>query len=109
MPNRNVNNKYLKNFLAVLTRYEIPYTIDERENKTYSKVDANLSSKTFHRYIERAMCEYESEHLHNGRFVISYNELQNHKSELQQEFFPNKKGMAYHILSKDKEKVQLMY
>ena len=109
MPARNVNNKYLKQFTAVLTRYDIPFTLDESANEVYTKVFTTLSSRAFHHYIERAMCEYESEHLHNGRFVISYSELRNHHSELREEFFPGRNGMAYHILSKDKVKLQQMY
>ena len=109
MQTRNINNKYLNNFITVLNRYEIPFNLEEKKDETYSKVATDLSSKAFHRYVERAMCEYESETIHNGRFVISFNELLNHKWELQKEFFPGRKGMAYHVLSKDQAKVEAFF
>ncbi len=108
MQTRNIDNKYLNNFITVLNRYKIPFELEEKEAETYSLVSTDLSSEDYERYVERAMCEYESETMHSGRFVISYNELMNHKDELQKEFFPNRNGMAYHILSKDRDKVEGM-
>ncbi|SEB04385.1 hypothetical protein SAMN02910384_03191 [Pseudobutyrivibrio sp. ACV-2] len=102
---RNINNKYLKYMINVLDRYGFSYSVNEKKDEERSQIATNLSAQEFERYVERAMCEFESETMHNGRFVISFNELLNNKDELQKEFFPNKKGMAYHILSKDQDKL----
>ena len=52
------------------------------------------------------MCEYESEHLHQGRFVMSFEEVMNpeYRYQLEREFFPGRKAYAYHILMKDRDK-----
>lgn len=105
METRNIDNKYLKHMLRVLDRYGVSYMVDEKKEEEYSQIATNLSSQEFERYVERAMCEFESETMHNGRFVISFNELMYYKDELQKEFFPYKKGMAYHILSRDQAKL----
>ncbi len=108
MDTRNISNQYLKNFTEVLNRYEIPYKLAERKDEEYSQITTNLTSQDFDRYVERAMCEFESETMHNGRFVISYNELLNYKDALQKEFFPDKRGMVYHILTRDKDKLDAL-
>ncbi|WP_151621939.1 hypothetical protein [Pseudobutyrivibrio xylanivorans] len=92
--------------LRVLDRYGVSYMVDENKDEEYSQITTGLSYQDFNRYVERAMCEFESETMHNGRFVISFNELLNNKDELQREFFPDKKGMAYHILSRDQAKLK---
>jgi len=92
MKKRRVRNTLIKYVVILLDEKNIPYTI-EKEGAEFSSLLTKLSSREYHRLIERAMCLNEQENVHNGRLTISYWEWS--------------KGMydtAFHMLSKDKNR-----
>ncbi len=94
MKTRRIRNTILKYFICVLNDNNVKYEIEKKEGELFSYISTPLSSKAYHRYVERAMCLKQSAKC-GGRNVISYNEWKD-------ENFPKK--APYHILRKDQKR-----
>jgi len=94
MKTRRIRNTILKYFISVLNDNNVKYEIEKKEGELFSYISTPLSSKAYHRYVERAMCLKQSAKC-GGRNVISYNEWKD-------ENFPKK--APYHILRKDQKR-----
>ena len=91
---RKVKTNLVSYMETVLDRNDIAYEVEKKCGEEYSLITSDLSSRAYHRLVERAMCEQESEELHNGRQVISYYEWRNRLYN----------GRGFHMLKKDAER-----
>ncbi len=94
MAKRNIRTNLIGYMTTVLDRYGVAYTVEKKCDEEYSSITSDLSSRAYHRHLERAMCEQESAELHNGRQVISYYEWRNRLYN----------GRGFHMLKKDNER-----
>lgn len=98
MKERKVRNELLSWLCSVLYREKIRfytnYDVFIDNNEEFVLIKTECNAKTFHRCLERAMCEKESIELHHGRPVHSLNERRSNKH------------CRGHILKKDLSRIQ---
>ena len=90
MKQRKLRKNLLPFFLEVMAEKNIHCEIHELDDE-FALVESELNGKTFHRYVEEAMCHKESGEC-NGRLVISYQQWVEGSYD---------KGRCFHILKKD--------